>query len=154
MPWNYVDKEILRSNIFLFPTYFQIKLFYWSRNPSTIHWIVALQDMVWKLDQDPETRDLGTLGSGTRDPPPSKFKSVTWTPLRFKSGTPAGAQPWFFYGRGGLVGLGHFYKHFVKNTRKKGTAGKNLGVFTFWIKSWTQSRHFLQNQGTFLRFSK
>ena len=70
MPWNYVDKEILRSNIFLFPTYFQIKLFYWARNPSTIHWIVALQDMVWKLDQDPETRDLGTLGSGTRDPPP------------------------------------------------------------------------------------
>ena len=33
-------------------------------------------------------------------------------------------------GRGDLVGLGHFYKHFVKNTRKKGPAGKHLGVFS------------------------
>ena len=42
----------------------------------------------------------------------------------------AGAQPDFFQGRGGFVGLGHFYKHFVKNTRKKGPAGKNLGAFS------------------------
>ena len=41
-----------------------------------------------------------------------------------------GAQPEFFQGRGGLVGWGHFYKHFVKNSRKKGSAGTNLGVFS------------------------
>ena len=42
----------------------------------------------------------------------------------------AGAQPEIFQGRWGLVGLGHFYKRFVKNTRKKGSAEKNLGVFS------------------------
>ena len=35
-----------------------------------------------------------------------------------------GAQPEIFQGRGGLVKLGHFDKHFVKNSRKKGPAGK------------------------------
>ena len=40
----------------------------------------------------------------------------------------SGAQPEIFQGRGGLLGLGHFYKLFVKNTRKKGPAGKNLGA--------------------------
>ena len=39
------------------------------------------------------------------------------------------AQPEIFQDRGGLVGLGYFYKHFVKNTRKRGPVGKNLGVF-------------------------
>ena len=28
------------------------------------------------------------------------------------------ARPEIFQGRRGLVGFGHFYKHFVKNTRK------------------------------------
>ena len=42
----------------------------------------------------------------------------------------AGAQPEIFQGRGGLPGLGHFYKHFVKNSRKKGPARKNLRVFS------------------------
>ena len=41
-----------------------------------------------------------------------------------------GAQSKIFQGRGGLVGLGHFYKHFVKNTKKKDPAGQNLGVFS------------------------
>ena len=45
-----------------------------------------------------------------------------------KSLSSAGAQPDFFQGRGGFVGLGHFCKHFVKNTRKKGPASKNLVV--------------------------
>ena len=40
-----------------------------------------------------------------------------------------GAQPEMFQGSGGLVGLGHFYKHFVKNTRTKSPARKSLGVF-------------------------
>ena len=31
-----------------------------------------------------------------------------------------GAQPEIFQGRGGLVGLGHSYKHFVEKTRQKG----------------------------------
>ena len=42
----------------------------------------------------------------------------------------AGTQPAIFQGRGGLVILGHFYKHFVENTRKKGPARKNSGVFS------------------------
>ena len=41
----------------------------------------------------------------------------------------ADAQPEIFQSRGGLVGLGHFYKHFVKNTRKKGPPGKSVRVF-------------------------
>ena len=47
-------------------------------------------------------------------------------------------QPAIFQGRGGLVGLGHFYKHFVK----KGPAGKILSFFlldtlktTFWMEN-------------------
>ena len=36
----------------------------------------------------------------------------------------AGTQPEMFQGTGGLVGLGQFYKHFVKNTRKKVPHGK------------------------------
>ena len=33
-----------------------------------------------------------------------------------------------FYGSGGeVVKLGHFDKHFVKNTRKRGLAGKHFG---------------------------
>ena len=40
-----------------------------------------------------------------------------------------GAQPENFQGRGGFVEIGHFDKHFVKNTRKKGLAGKNFRVF-------------------------
>ena len=40
----------------------------------------------------------------------------------------AGAQPDIFHGREGFVGLKHFYKHFVKNTRKEGPTEKNLGV--------------------------
>ena len=31
----------------------------------------------------------------------------------------SGAQPEIFQGRGGFAELGHFIKHFVKNTRKK-----------------------------------
>ena len=41
----------------------------------------------------------------------------------------ARAQPEIFQGREGLVRLRHFYKHFVKNTRKKCSAGEDLGVF-------------------------
>ena len=35
-----------------------------------------------------------------------------------------------FQGRGGSIELGHFDKHFVKNTRKKGPTGKHFGVFS------------------------
>ena len=35
-----------------------------------------------------------------------------------------GARPEIFQGRGGFVKLGHFNKHFVKNSRKKEPAGK------------------------------
>ena len=51
-----------------------------------------------------------------------------------------GAQPEIFQGRGGFVKLRHFDKHFVKNSRKKGPAGKILEFFltdtlktTFWM---------------------
>ena len=40
------------------------------------------------------------------------------------------AQPEIFQGRGSFVELGHFDKHFVKNTRKKGSAGKSFGLFS------------------------
>ena len=55
-----------------------------------------------------------------------------------------GAQPDIFQGRGGLVKLGHSEKHFVKNSRKKGLAGKTLKFFlldtvktTFWMVNLT-----------------
>ena len=35
-----------------------------------------------------------------------------------------------FSGRGMFRRIGHFDKHFVKMSRKKGTAGKNFGVFS------------------------
>ena len=39
------------------------------------------------------------------------------------------AQTEMFQGRGGLVGLRHFYKHFVKNTRKKVLQGNSCEFF-------------------------
>ena len=44
--------------------------------------------------------------------------------------TITGIQPKVFQSRGGFVKLGHFDKHFVKNSRKKGSAGENFGVFS------------------------
>ena len=41
-----------------------------------------------------------------------------------KTSCTSGAQPEFFQDRVGFVKLGHFDKHFVKNSRKKGPAGK------------------------------
>ena len=65
------------------------------------------------------------------------------------------AQPEMFKDRGGLVGLGHFYKYLVRNTRKKRSAGKNVGVFSpRYPQKWTLSGHFLQNQGTFFPIFK
>ena len=59
--------------------------------------------------------------------------------------TSSGAQPEFFQGRGGLMDLGHFYKHFVKNTRKKVLQEKiweffllNTLKITFWMENLTQ----------------
>ena len=43
---------------------------------------------------------------------------------------PAGAQPKLFPGREGFVELGDFDKLFVKNTRKKGSAGKDFRAFS------------------------
>ena len=48
-----------------------------------------------------------------------------WTLVLFPY---AGAQPEIFQGRGGFVELAHFDKHFVRNTRQKGPAGKKFGV--------------------------
>ena len=42
----------------------------------------------------------------------------------------AGAQPEIFQGRGGFVKLGHFDKHFVKNSRKRAAQGKFLSFFS------------------------
>ena len=52
----------------------------------------------------------------------------------------SGAQPEISQGSGGLGILGHFYKHFVKNTRKKGRAGKNLGVWMDTIRAYLTIR--------------
>ena len=64
-----------------------------------------------------------------------------------------------------FVELGHFNKHFIKNTRNRGPAGNILKFFlldtlktTFSMKNlpqrWTQPGPFLQNQGTFFDFQK
>ena len=37
----------------------------------------------------------------------------------------------FVQGRGGLVKVEHFDKHFVKNTRKKSLSGKNLEFLSY-----------------------
>ena len=62
---------------------------------------------------------------GSKSSPHDDFKIIEITTKsagQFQSN--AGAQPEIFQGKGGLVGLGHFCKHFVKNTRKKATQGK------------------------------
>ena len=41
----------------------------------------------------------------------------------------AGTQPESFKGRGSFVEFGHFNQHFVKDTKKEGPAGKNVGIF-------------------------
>ena len=86
----------------------------------------------------------------------------TWTLVLFPH---AGVQSEIFQGRVGFVELAHFSKHFVKNTRKKGPAGKNLELFlqntvktTFRIKNltqrWIQSGPFFAKLGHFFEFSK
>ena len=45
----------------------------------------------------------------------------TWTLVSFPH---ASVQPEIFQGRGRFVEIGHFDKHLVKNTRKKGTRKK------------------------------
>ena len=58
------------------------------------------------------------------------------------------------------MGLGHFYKHFVKNARRKVSREKMWEFFLLdilkttlqtenVIQEWSLSGHFLQNQGTF-----
>ena len=47
----------------------------------------------------------------------------TWTLVSLPH---AGAQPEIFQGRGSFMELGHFDKHFVKNTRKKAPQEKFL----------------------------
>ena len=41
----------------------------------------------------------------------------------------SGAQPEIFQGRGGIVKLGHFNKHFIKKSRKNTQPGKILKFF-------------------------
>ena len=74
-------------------------------------------------------------------------------------------QPEIFQGRGGFVELGHFNKHFVKNTRKKVPPENILEFFlldsfktTFWMENWTQrwkqSGPFFPKSGHSCSFSK
>ena len=42
----------------------------------------------------------------------------------------ADAQPENFQDTGGFLELGHFDKHFVKNTGNEDPAGKNFGAFS------------------------
>ena len=68
-------------------------------------------------------------------------------------------QPENFQGKGGFMGLGHFNKHFVKNTRKKDPTGKHFGVFSpansqsYILNGKFNSKDTIrtQNQGTFSR---
>ena len=80
----------------------------------------------------------------------------------------SGAQPEIFLGRGGLMGSGHFYKHFVKSIRKKVPQGNIWEFFlldtietTFWEKNLLNGKlEDGHNQGIFykiralFRFSK
>ena len=70
-----------------------------------------------------------------------------------------------FQGREGFVEFGHLDKHFVKNTKKEGPAGKIWHIFlldtlktTFWMEQitqwWIQPGPFFQNQDTFFYFQK
>ena len=70
-----------------------------------------------------------------------------------------------FSGHWSFVELGHFDKHFVKNTRKKGPAWKIWEFFLldtlktiFWTENltqrWMQSGFFFPKWGHFFRFSK
>ena len=79
--------------------------------------------------------------------------------------TKTGAQLEIFQSKGGFAELGHFGKDIFKTTRQKGSAGKNLGVFSprYYIlngkfknltQRWTQSGPFFQDQGTFFNFQK
>ena len=69
----------------------------------------------------------------------------------------SGAQPKIFQSKGGFVKLGHFDKHLVKKSRKKGLAGKFFLLdtlkTTFWIVhltyGWTQSGSFFLKLGHF-----
>ena len=51
-------------------------------------------------------------------------------PIDLFQETDAGVQPESFQGRGGFVELKHFDKLFVKNTSKKGSAGKKFWAFS------------------------
>ena len=46
------------------------------------------------------------------------------------SDTKSGVEPELFQGTGDFMDLEYFGKHFVKNTRNKGPAEKNFGVFS------------------------
>ena len=77
-----------------------------------------------------------------------------------------GVQTEIFQGRGGFVELGHFDKHFIKNTRKKkGPQGKILEFFHLdTVKNYIFDkkfkpkmdtiRAFFSNLGHFFQFSK
>ena len=86
--------------------------------------------------------------------------------LRWTVNAGAGAQKKFFRAveEGGMK-LGHFNKHFVKNTRKMASQGNILEFFllvtletTFWmenlIQRWTQSGFLFPKSGHFFRFLK
>ena len=55
-------------------------------------------------------------------------QSMSLQSMSLQHGT--GAQPEIFQARRSFLKLGHFDKLFVKNKRKKGSAGKEFGAFT------------------------
>ena len=75
------------------------------------------------------------------------------------------AQPEIFQGRGGFFEPAYFDKHFVKNTQKKGPAGKNFRVVSpRYCENYISNEKFNPNMNTirtcfpklghFFRFSK
>ena len=59
-------------------------------------------------------------------------KHWRWSVLQKEQCLSAGAQPEIFQGTGGrgFLELGHFDKHFVKSTRKRGPTKKHFGSFS------------------------
>ena len=60
-------------------------------------------------------------------------ENLRWSVLQKEQNLNAGAQPEIFQGIGIFVELGHFDKHFIKNTRKKRPRREPFCSFFTWI---------------------
>ena len=81
-----------------------------NENCSLFVWSLVALIAVAKMEKKEKKKNLAVFRSG-----PTGIN---------KPNERTGAQPDIFQGRGGFVKLGHFDTHFIKNSIKKGPAGK------------------------------